>query len=283
MCSKCYWGCHSKEKDLPHLTVDLLLCLNRWKYFAACHQQCWCSKCYWGWHPLTCQFPWGQLLSVAQISQFLRDQLLRTALRFVNFHGMAPHWFINFHGVSYWVALTNSSIQDGTHWFVNFHGVSYWAWHSLIHQFPWGQLLRMALTDLKWHSLTHLLRMALTDLSISMGWTIATGSGTHWFVNFHGVNYWDWHSLICQFPWGQRQPNWLQFSLCPSAHPMKTSCQLWSWAGRSCTSFHQKHHLTEEENKFHTQHITHDLLPASQEWLENERRLFSTAYLSEPF
>ena len=79
-CWKCYWGCHSKEKDLTHLTVDLLLCLNRWKYFAACYRQRWCSKCSWGWHPLTCQFPWGQLLSRAQICQFPRGQLLRMAL-----------------------------------------------------------------------------------------------------------------------------------------------------------------------------------------------------------
>ena len=123
---------------------------------------------------------------MAQISQFLRGQLLRTALRFVNFHGMAPHWFINFHGVSYWVALTNSSIQDGTHWFVNFHGVSYWALTN-------SSISMGSATE----DGTHWFEVALTNSS--------TEDGTHWFVNFHGVNYcnWQWHSLICQFPWGQ--------------------------------------------------------------------------------
>ena len=106
--------------------------------------------------------------------------------------GSATEWHSLTH--LFRMALSDLSIsmgsanEYGTHWFVNFHGVNYWVWHSVIHQFPWGQLLSMA----------------LTYSSISMGST--TETGTHWFVNFHGVNVSQTgsssHSVLQHTRWG---------------------------------------------------------------------------------
>ena len=153
--------------------------------------------------------------------------------------------------ISMGMALTNSSIsmgsttEDGTHWFVNFHGVNYW----------------------KWHAPTHLLRMAVTDLSISIGST--TETGTHWFVNFHGVNVSQTgsssHSVLQHTRWRHHVSCEVERAD-PAHHFIKNI--IW---------------LKREISSTHSIYITHDLLPASQEWLENERCLFSTADLSEPF